>query len=146
MTKYEVFNYYLSIKTHLFTKKYDMIKYNYKSHINYNSFEKRNDKYIFNNKYLKNLQKKDLIKFFIATFLEIGNKHITEIIEIINNESFYYLIDFNDKLNNFKDHLLKDFDVINKYKQTKRLNLNEKENPPLFNLFLYNYKIGRAHV
>ncbi|MCK9369133.1 hypothetical protein M0R04_04195 [Candidatus Dojkabacteria bacterium] len=69
ITGYECFCLYNALKLH-FTSSYDYFKYNGKTHIKSDSFEKRKDKYYFYKLSRKISNKEALISFLVANFLE----------------------------------------------------------------------------
>lgn len=75
---------YCSIKAHCYSKKYDMVKYNYKLNLSEESFNKRNDRGLFNalaySSVIKNKTKADIVDFFMAIFKSDGNIHVSKIV------------------------------------------------------------------
>jgi len=66
---YDAFRYYMAIKMHFESEKYDCIRYNYKTSVNQKSFWKRKDKYHFNKIANKFNEPRELIDFFISYFI-----------------------------------------------------------------------------
>lgn len=84
MTGYEVFGLYQSIKLHFTTDNYDYFKYNGKTHLSIESFEKRKDKWHFY-KLSRRLQNKDeMLNFIVANF--VGNEN-TWVGELLDDQS-----------------------------------------------------------
>ena len=69
MTGYEAFAYYNSLKLHFSSDKYDFFKYQGKSKISVESFEKRKDKYYFYKLSRKYDSVDDYIEFLVSNFL-----------------------------------------------------------------------------
>lgn len=69
ITAYETFQLYNALKLH-FTGNYDFFKYNGKSNVSVDSFEKRKDKYHFYKLSRKYTNKDDMRNFLIANFVE----------------------------------------------------------------------------
>jgi hypothetical protein len=69
MTGYEAFSLYNSLKLHFSSDSYDFFKYNGKSNISIDSFEKRKDKYHFY-KLSRRQDDNDYIQFLVSNFLE----------------------------------------------------------------------------
>lgn len=70
MTGYEAFSLYNAVKLHLTTDSYDFFKYNGKSNISVDAFERRKDKYYFYKLSRKYTNQEEYIIFLIANFLE----------------------------------------------------------------------------
>ena len=69
ITAYETFQLYNALKLH-FTGSYDFFKYNGKSNISVDSFEKRKDKYHFYKLSRKYTNKEEMKNFLIANFVD----------------------------------------------------------------------------
>lgn len=81
MTGYEVFGIYQALKLHFTTDQYDFFKYNGKSHISVEAFEKRKDKWHFY-KLSRRLQNKDdMMNFIVANFVNNENTWIGELLD-----------------------------------------------------------------
>jgi hypothetical protein len=80
MTGFEAYKMYMALKKHFSTKSYDYFKYNGIINIDYNSFEKRNDKIFFT----KLSKKKNVMGFLISLF--VYGKKDTWIGDVIRNE------------------------------------------------------------
>lgn len=65
MTDFETFKFYVAIKSHFINKNYDYFKYNKKTSISYEAFDKRPDKFFF----LKLSKHSDIEGFLISNFL-----------------------------------------------------------------------------
>lgn len=69
ITAYETFQLYNALKLH-FTGNYDFFKYNGKSNVSVDSFERRKDKYHFYKLSRKYPNKEDMKNFLVANFVE----------------------------------------------------------------------------
>jgi hypothetical protein len=90
MTGYEAFGLYHSLKLHFSTDSYNFFKYNGKTNISVDSFEKRKDKYHFYKLSRKYTDKQVLIDFYVSNFLYneevwVGDL-LTDEAEAINNK------------------------------------------------------------
>lgn len=68
MTGYEAFTIYNALKLHFTNEKYNYFKYNGKSNISIESFEKRKDKYYFY-KLSRQQRQEDYVEFLVSNFL-----------------------------------------------------------------------------
>ena len=71
MTGYETYQIYQSLKLH-FTSDYDAVKYNYKTAVKRDTFERRRDRYFFE-KLSRRYTKEKLIDFFTANLITDPN-------------------------------------------------------------------------
>ena len=69
ITAYETFQLYNALKLH-FTGNYDFFKYNGKSNVSVDSFERRKDKYHFYKLSRKYPNKEEMKNFLVANFVE----------------------------------------------------------------------------
>lgn len=91
MTGYEAFGLYNAIKLHFTTDSYDFHKYNGKTHVTVDSFEKRKDKYYFYKLSRKYPSRDSLISFLVSNFMHGGNNWVGDLLDA-------------DAENNFLDH------------------------------------------
>lgn len=68
LDEYEFYKYYIALKLHFTTDKYDVIKYNGRTKVSRKSFEQRRDLY-FIRKIVKKLNEKDIVNFLVANFV-----------------------------------------------------------------------------
>ena len=80
MNAYETYSLYHALRLH-FTSNYDYFKYNAKSKVSVESFEKRKDKYYFYKLSRQFNDKEDLVVFLVANFLDNPKKWIGELLE-----------------------------------------------------------------
>jgi hypothetical protein len=69
MTGYESFSIYNAVKLHMTTDSYDFFKYNGKSNISVDAFERRKDKYYFYKLSRKYTNTDEYVLFLVANFL-----------------------------------------------------------------------------
>jgi hypothetical protein len=82
MSPFEVYQNYLSLKSHFCNPKYDYFKYNKKVRATLTSFNKRSDKYWFE-KTSRKYSDKEVVDFLVSNFVAVdtpGNLWIGEII------------------------------------------------------------------
>ncbi len=80
ITAYETFQLYNALKLH-FTGSYDYFKYNGKSNISIDTFERRKDKYHFYKLSRKYTNKDDMFKFLVANFVENDKMWVGDLLE-----------------------------------------------------------------
>ena len=71
MNGYLAYQIYQSLKLH-FTSDYDAVKYNYKTAVKRNTFEKRRDRYFFE-KLSRRFNREQLIDYFTSNLIENPN-------------------------------------------------------------------------
>jgi len=73
MTGYEVYSLYNSLKLHFSQKSYDFFKYQGKSRVSVDTFEKRKDKFYFHKLARKYPNYDDMLFFLVSNFVENDN-------------------------------------------------------------------------
>ncbi len=81
MTPYEVFEIYHSLKLHFTQESFDFYKYNGKSRISLDAFDKRKDKWHFAKLSRKFNNKDELINFLVSNFLEDDKTWVGSLLE-----------------------------------------------------------------
>jgi len=81
---YETYKIYQALKLH-FTTDYDAVKYNFKTAVKVDTFEKRRDRYFFE-KLSRNYNREELIQYFAANLIHNTNMWIGEFNENRLNE------------------------------------------------------------
>jgi hypothetical protein len=84
VTPFEVYQNYLSLKSHFTNPKYDYFKYNKKVRATLTSFNRRKDKYFFERTSRK-LSDKEIVDFLVSNFVASDNPSNLWIGEIINS-------------------------------------------------------------
>ena len=84
MSPFEVYQNYLSLKSHFCNPKYDYFKYNKKVRATLTSFNKRSDKYWFE-KTSRKYSDKEIVDFLVSNFVSADNPQNLWIGEIINS-------------------------------------------------------------
>ena len=84
MDGYQTYQIYQSLKLH-FTSDYDAIKYNFKTAVRKDTFERRRDRYFFE-KLSRNYNKEKLTHYFIANLVHNPNMWIGDMNENIYND------------------------------------------------------------
>ena len=84
MSPFEVYQSYLSLKSHFSNPKYDFFKYNKKVRATLTSFNKRSDKYWFE-KTSRKYPDKEIVDFLVSNFVATDNPQNIWIGEIINS-------------------------------------------------------------
>lgn len=84
MNGYQTYQIYQSLKLH-FTTDYDAVKYNYKTAVNQDTFERRKDRYFFE-KLSRRYDKEKLINYFTANLVHNPNTWIGDMNESIYND------------------------------------------------------------
>ena len=84
MSPFEVYQNYLSLKSHFTNPKYDYFKYNKKVRATLTSFNKRKDKYFFE-KSSRKYSDKEVVDFLVSNFIAADNPQNLWIGEIINS-------------------------------------------------------------
>ena len=84
MNGYETYKIYQALKLH-FTTDYDAVKYNFKTAVKVDTFEKRRDRYFFE-KLSRNYNREELIQYFAANLIHNTNMWIGEFNENRLNE------------------------------------------------------------
>lgn len=84
MTPFEVYQSYLSLKSHFSNPKYDYFKYNKKVRATESSFKKRRDIYWFQ-KTSRKYSDKEVVEFLVSNFIASDNPSSVWIGEIINS-------------------------------------------------------------
>lgn len=84
MSPFEVYQSYLSLKSHFSNPKYDFFKYNKKVRATLTSFNKRSDKYWFE-KTSRKYPDKEIVNFLVSNFVATDNPQNLWIGEIINS-------------------------------------------------------------
>lgn len=85
MNDFEAYKLYISIKNHFTSRSYNHFKYQGKSKVNYNSFQKRKDKIFFQ----KLAKHSDIENFLIANFIVNNKLWIKNIVYSEESESIY---------------------------------------------------------
>jgi hypothetical protein len=81
---YETYQIYQALRLH-FTTEYDAVKYNYKTAVKKDTFERRKDRYFFE-KLSRRYNKEKLIHYFTANLIHNSNMWIGDMNENIYNE------------------------------------------------------------
>ena len=84
MNGYQTYQIYQSLKLH-FTTDYDAVKYNYKTAVNQDTFERRKDRYFFE-KLSRRYDKEKLINYFTANLVHNPHTWIGDMNESIYND------------------------------------------------------------
>ena len=84
MNGYQTYQIYQSLKLH-FTTDYDAVKYNYKTAVKQDTFERRKDRYFFE-KLSRRYDKEKLINYFTANLVHNPNMWIGDMNENIYND------------------------------------------------------------
>ena len=84
VTPFETYQHYLSLKNHFTNPKYDFFKYGAKTRASMASFNKRKDKYWFENNSSK-YSNKEIVNFLVSNFVSTDNPQNLWIGEIINS-------------------------------------------------------------
>jgi hypothetical protein len=84
MNGYQAYQIYQSLKLH-FTTDYDAVKYNYKTAVKQDTFERRRDRYFFE-KLSRRYDKETLIHYFTANLIHNPNMWIGDMKESIYND------------------------------------------------------------
>jgi hypothetical protein len=84
VSPFEVYQSYLSLKSHFSNPKYDFFKYNKKVRATLTSFNKRSDKYWFE-KTSRKYPDKEIVNFLVSNFVATDNPQNIWIGEIINS-------------------------------------------------------------
>lgn len=84
MNGYQTYQIYQALKLH-FTTDYDAVKYNFKTAVKVDTFEKRRDRYFFE-KLSRNYNREQLIEYFTANLMHNPNKWIGEFEDNMLNE------------------------------------------------------------
>ena len=84
VTPFEVYQNYLSLKSHFTNKNYDYFKYNKKVRATLTSFNRRKDKYFFERTSRK-LSDKEVVDFLVSNFVSADNPQNLWIGSIINS-------------------------------------------------------------
>ena len=84
MSPFEVYQNYLSLKSHFTNRKYDYFKYNKKVRATLTSFNKRKDKYFFE-KTSRKYSDKEVVDFLVSNFVEADNPENLWIGQVINS-------------------------------------------------------------
>ena len=84
VTPFEVYQNYLSLKSHFTNKNYDYFKYNKKVRATLTSFNRRKDKYFFE-RTSKKLSDKEVVDFLVSNFVSADNPQNLWIGSIINS-------------------------------------------------------------
>lgn len=116
MTGYECYEIYIAVKIHFSSETYDAVKFKGKVRANAKSFNRRNDKYIFeklSTKYKKN----DIILFFVANFVE-DNKYVKDLLNEDANERY---MELQKTLQSMSYVFSNDIDYIFSYVRTHNL-------------------------
>ena len=90
MSPFEVYQSYLSLKSHFSNPKYDFFKYNKKVRATLTSFNKRSDKYWFE-KTSRKYPDKEIVNFLVSNFVATDNPQNIWIGEIINSGERTYV-------------------------------------------------------
>lgn len=107
---FQIYQIYTGLKQHFYTKSYDYWKYNKKTRLNKNTFEKRNDRnffYVMNNFFNT---RKELEEYFISGFKH-ENYYISE---FVRNKGMMieYLKEHSMIINSLKNAIIKDLNKI----------------------------------
>lgn len=123
MTGFEVYQMYLSLKLHFTKDDYDYFRFNGKTRVNQESFEKRNDSYFFK-KLASKYTKEKILEYFVSNFVSDNKGYIKDIIRpsgetVYSNwkkkqDSFQYLFyqEVNSLLENIEYPYDKNFDKL----------------------------------
>ena len=84
VTPFEIYQTYLSMKSHFTNKRYDFFKYGGKSRATMSSFNKRKDKYWFE-KTSRKFSDQEVVDFLLSNFVSTDNPQNLWIGEIINS-------------------------------------------------------------
>ena len=84
MNGYQTYQIYQSLKLH-FTTDYDAVKYNYKTAVRQDTFERRRDRYFFE-KLSRRFNKEKLIQYFTANLVDNPNVWIGDMKDEIYND------------------------------------------------------------
>ena len=84
MNGYQTYQIYQSLKLH-FTTDYDAVKYNYKTAVRQDTFERRRDRYFFE-KLSRRFNKEKLIQYFTANLIDNPNVWIGDMKDEIYND------------------------------------------------------------
>lgn len=68
---FDVYRYYIGLKTHFTSEAYDFVKYRSGLNVSEKSFSKRSDMFFFH-KFAEMIEKNDVIPFIISQFIENG--------------------------------------------------------------------------
>tara|TARA_R110000851_G_scaffold39966_3_gene101099 strand:+ start:8549 stop:9124 length:576 start_codon:yes stop_codon:yes gene_type:complete len=131
MTSFEAFSMYIALKNHFTKKKFDYLKYNGKTRMTHQSFDKRKDKIFFQ----KLAKHEDVQGFLIANFIKNPKSWIKELVYseepereykswMKKQQSLTYL--FKEDLSK----LLKDFN--------QNLKIENNQHPVVLKLYLGN--------
>jgi hypothetical protein len=90
VSPFEVYQSYLSLKSHFSNPKYDFFKYNKKVRATLTSFNKRSDKYWFE-KTSRKYPDKEIVDFLVSNFVATDNPQNIWIGEIINSGERTYV-------------------------------------------------------
>ena len=81
MEPFDCYKEYVAIKNHFLTEKFDYFKYGKgKRKVSYETFKKRNDHFFFV-KLAKNFKDEEIVKFFVANFIDDENMWIGEALD-----------------------------------------------------------------
>jgi hypothetical protein len=80
MNGYELYGHYNALKMHFTTDSYDFFKYNGKTRISVDSFERRKDKYFFH-KLARKLKDDEAMPFMLANFLHNPKVWVKDLLE-----------------------------------------------------------------
>lgn len=86
MDGFTAYKYYLALKLHFTTDKYDVFEYNGRVSARKSSFEKRNDRHIFEKLAIKKNNPRELIDFYVANY---ANYNLTMLYNQTEAESFH---------------------------------------------------------
>lgn len=84
MNGYQAYQIYQSLKLH-FTTDYDAVKYNYKTAVKRDTFERRRDRYFFE-KLSRKFSKEKLIHYFTANLIQNPNVWVGDMEDAIYND------------------------------------------------------------
>lgn len=111
MSPFEAFQLYNAVKLHFESKTYDAVKYNFKTSVKYNSFEKRRDKYFFAKLANKFNKKDDLIEYYVSNFV-IENNWVGDMINETGERRYTSYLKFKQALSK---HVADDIDTIHEH-------------------------------
>jgi hypothetical protein len=125
---YKVYQSYIALKAHFQEGRYDWFKYNGKIKTNYQSYERRNDKYFFEAVGRK-ISNKDVVPFLVANIINDDNVWIGDLIEDYD-KAHKIFAKWKKKMLSLYQVYAEDLENINDFLKDKKLDINE--------LFVYN--------
>lgn len=137
---YDMFRYFISLKNHFTTENYDFIKYNGKTTVSYEAFEKRRDNKMFR-LLSKHLPKQDAVPFLISQFINYQVFNVSSILENPMKSQKIYL-NWKERISDLLKTYDNDLTVIAKRANGSWKNavvqLHETDYPLIFKLVMSN--------